>query len=79
MAIYEYQCAECGAAFQARRAMKDADAPITCPDCGSFQAKRGLSRFFSATSGGGNSGVSTSGGGGCASCSGHSCASCGGH
>ena len=83
MAIYEYQCEDCGMAFEARRAMKDADAPVACPDCGGFHAKRGLSMFFSARSGGGSGAASlpsaSSGGGGCASCSGHSCSSCGGH
>jgi putative FmdB family regulatory protein len=81
MAIYEYQCDDCGIAFQARRAMRDADAPIACPDCGGFHAKRGLSMFFSARAGDGSgAGLSASSStGGCASCSGHSCASCGGH
>ena len=27
MAIYEYRCEDCGMKFEARRAMKDADAP----------------------------------------------------
>jgi len=79
MAIYEYHCEDCGVAFQARRAMKDADAPIVCQDCGSFHAKRGLSRFFAPASGNGSAGATSSSGGGCASCSSHSCASCGGH
>ena len=80
MAIYEYQCEECGIAFQARRAMKDADAPIACPDCGGFHAKRGLSMFFSARAGdSGGAVASGSSASGCASCSSHSCASCGGH
>lgn len=79
MAIYEYQCEDCGIAFQARRAMSDADAPIACPDCGGFHAKRGLSMFFSSRAGnGGSAGTSTSASG-CASCSSHSCATCGGH
>ncbi|HOT91236.1 MAG TPA: zinc ribbon domain-containing protein [Anaerolineae bacterium] len=77
MPIYEYSCQECGARFDARRAMKDADAPITCPVCGAEKTKRGLSLFFA------NSGSSplkgAGGGGGCASCSSSSCASCGGH
>jgi putative FmdB family regulatory protein len=81
MAIYEYECSDCGVQFQARRAMKDADAPIACPDCGGFQAKRELSLFFSARAAGGSGGsaTSTAGGGGCASCSSHSCSTCGGH
>jgi putative FmdB family regulatory protein len=81
MAIYEYQCGECGLQFQARRAMKDADMPIACPDCGGAQAKRGLSLFFSSRANGGSGGMasSSSSGGGCGSCSSHSCSTCGGH
>ncbi|MGC9520251.1 MAG: FmdB family zinc ribbon protein [Anaerolineae bacterium] len=78
MAIYEYQCQECGLQFEARRAMKDADAPIACPECGSTHAKRGLSMFFSSRSSGGGGSLS-SGGGGCASCTSSSCSTCGGH
>ena len=77
MPIYEYSCQECGKRFDARRAMKDADAPITCPVCGADNTKRGLSLFFAASSSGTIKGAS--GGSGCASCGGGSCASCGGH
>ncbi len=81
MAIYEYECQDCGMSFEARRAMKDADAPIACPDCGKFHAKRGLSMFFAGTGGRGGSATmsESSGSGGCGSCGGGSCASCGGH
>lgn len=78
MAIYEYQCQDCGSQFEARRAMKDADAPIPCPECGGAQAKRGLSMFHSARAGGSSS-LGASSSSGCGSCSSHSCASCGGH
>jgi putative FmdB family regulatory protein len=77
MPIYEYSCPECGKHFDARRAMKDADAPIACPDCGAENAKRGLSLFNTAGSNGALK--DTGGGGGCASCSSSSCASCSGH
>jgi putative FmdB family regulatory protein len=79
MAIYEYQCGDCGMQFEARRAMKDADTPIACPDCGGAQSKRGMSLFFSSRSSGGSGGVAanTSSGGGCASCSSNACSSCG--
>jgi putative FmdB family regulatory protein len=77
MAIYEYNCQECGTHFDARRSMKDADAPIACPECGADKAKRGLSLFFAASSGGTIKGAN--GGGSCGSCGGGSCASCGGH
>ena len=78
MAIYEYNCQSCGNGFEARRSMKDADAPIACPQCGNMKTKRGLSMFFSSNSTTSvNSATSSSSG--CASCSSHSCASCGGH
>lgn len=78
MAIYEYSCQECGKQFQARRSMKDADAPIECPVCGAHHTKRSLSLFFASGSG---SGALKGAGGGssCASCSSSSCATCGGH
>ncbi len=79
MPIYEYRCQECGARFDARRAMKDADAPIVCPVCGAAKTKRGLSLFFANSSGSGSLKGAGGGGGGCASCSSSSCASCGGH
>ena len=78
MAIYEYQCKDCGKEFEARRAMKDADAPIACPECGGKDAQRGLSTFFSARAGG-SSAVGASSSSGCGSCSSHSCATCGSH
>ncbi|NBD34683.1 MAG: zinc ribbon domain-containing protein [Chloroflexi bacterium] len=80
MAIYEYSCETCEAEFQARRAMKDADAPITCPECGGPETRRKLSSFFSPSGGtraslskAGSSGGSSS----CASCSSSSCSTCG--
>lgn len=77
MAIYEYSCQSCGSGFEARRMMKDADAPIACPQCGNMKAKRGLSLFFSSNSN--SSASATTSSSGCTSCSSHSCASCGGH
>ncbi len=77
MPIYEYSCQACGARFDARRAMKDADAPIACPTCGAEKAKRGLSLFFAASSSGPIKGAG--GESSCASCSSNSCASCRGH
>lgn len=82
MAIYEYSCKACGEGFQARRMMKDADAPIACPGCGGDETRRGLSLFYASTGGGGSSADhshSHAGGGGCGSCGGGSCASCGSH
>lgn len=82
MAIYEYSCQTCEAQFQARRAMKDADAPITCPECGGAETLRKLSSFFNPSGGtraslsnasAGSSGGSSS----CSSCSASSCSTCG--
>lgn len=82
MAIYEYQCKDCGEGFQARRMMKDADAPIACPGCGGDKAKRGLSLFYAPSVSGSSTAAQVnahSGGGGCGSCGGGSCGSCGRH
>lgn len=77
MPIYEYTCQACNKQFSARRAMKDADAAIPCPDCGAEKAKRGLSKFFAKNSSGSLSGAG--GDSSCSSCSSSSCGSCGGH
>jgi putative FmdB family regulatory protein len=79
MAIYEYDCQDCGTKFQARRQMKDADAPIACPQCGGARSKRGLSTFFASTSSSSGTSTALSGGSGCGSCSRSSCSTCGGH
>jgi putative FmdB family regulatory protein len=79
MAIYEYSCQSCGMGFEARRSMKDADAPIACPQCGTMKTKRGLSLFFASNSSKSADSSMSSSSSGCASCSSHSCASCGGH
>jgi putative FmdB family regulatory protein len=42
--VYEYKCATCDAAFEQRRSMADADAPVTCPQ-GHAEVKRLLSVF----------------------------------
>ena len=74
MPIYEYTCQDCQNHFQARRAMRDADAPLACPQCGAKRAKRGLSLFAAHSS----SGKALAGGGAsCGSCSSSSCGSCG--
>lgn len=80
MPIYEYRCQHCETKFSARRAMKDADTPIACPECGSDETKRGLSTFFAISSGSGPlKGAGSSSGAACGSCSASSCATCGGH
>jgi len=74
MPIYEYTCTECGKRFDTLRAMSEADAPISCPDCGSGETKRALSLFAVH----GKSGVFSGSGSSCGTCSGGSCSSCGG-
>ncbi len=60
VATYEYRCRACGATFEERRAMRDADAPATCPT-GHADTARLLSVFAST----GGSSPAPSGGGGC--------------
>lgn len=74
MPLYEYKCSDCETMFDALRDMSEADAPITCPNCGSEETQRAVS-LFSAI---GSEGVVTSGGSACDGCSpSASCATCG--
>ena len=74
MPLYEYCCSECGARFDALRAIADADAPIACPKCGSGSTGRMIS-LFSAI---GGDGVIAGAGSSCGSCApSSSCATCG--
>ena len=72
MPIYEYTCQACAHTFSKRRAMRDADAPVDCPECGRDHAKRALSLF--ATTGGSQDRGATSA---CSGCSATSCGTCG--
>ena len=45
MPIYEYQCVNCGYAFEILRRMQDADDALECPKCESPDVKRQLSTF----------------------------------
>lgn len=78
MPIYEYRCQACEEKFSAQRAMKDADAPIHCPECGSDATQRALSTFFASSNSGPLKGAGSSSSA-CGSCSASSCATCGGH
>lgn len=72
MPLYEYVCADCEERFEALRPMRDADAPIACPRCGSERTSRGISLFAAIGSEGAIAGASS-----CASCSpSRSCAGC---
>jgi putative FmdB family regulatory protein len=72
MPIYEYTCLDCQVSFEVIRSIKEADAPLTCPNCQGGQVKRQIS-LFNATSGG----RSIAGGGSCNTCSGGTCSTCG--
>jgi len=73
MPLYEYQCQDCEATFDALRGMDEADDPITCPKCGSERTHRAISLFAAI----GESGVVAGGGDACSSCTpSGSCASC---
>jgi putative FmdB family regulatory protein len=67
MATYEFRCRACGATFEERRAMAEADAPATCPD-GHTDTTRLLS-VFASVSGTGTGGIAAApsppSGGGC--------------
>jgi putative FmdB family regulatory protein len=74
MPLYEYKCSDCGTCFDALRAMKEADAPIACPKCGSENTRRMISLFSALGSEGVIAGAGTS----CGSCTpSASCATCG--
>jgi putative FmdB family regulatory protein len=50
MPTYDYRCRTCGVAFEARRAIADADAPIACPS-EHVGATRSISSFIAAKPG----------------------------
>jgi putative FmdB family regulatory protein len=67
MATYEFRCRACGATFEERRAMADADVPATCPE-GHSDTTRLLSVFASTGTGSGANAPmpsAPSAGGGC--------------
>ena len=52
MPIYEYKCIYCGERFELLRRLTDRDDEINCPKCNKASAKRVLSTFTTASSGG---------------------------
>lgn len=76
MPLYEYHCESCDSEFTKRRAMKEADAPVQCPECESEQITRKLSLFIALGKSESGNMQNLGGGGGCG-CGG-ACA-CGGH
>ena len=65
MPLYEYECNDCGATFEAMVAFKDADKMV-CELCGSKHVDRLMSTFCSSVSsgGGGSAAAPACGGGG---------------
>ena len=51
MPIYEYQCRECGHAFELLRRMKDADSDLECPICHAPKVQRQISTFAAGNCG----------------------------
>lgn len=43
MPVYEYFCRACHTKYDKLRPMADADAPVTCPECGEQNSVRALS------------------------------------
>ena len=79
MPLYEYQCAQCQASFEALRPMSDLDKPMACPICATTGARRKLSVFAAISRDGGSSRLVASSreSHGCSGCAGGSCATCG--
>jgi putative FmdB family regulatory protein len=73
MPLYEYACMDCRAQFDALRSIKDADAPIACPDCEGQNTSRMLSLFYAHSDGR----TLTQSAPACSSCSTHTCSTCG--
>ena len=45
MPIYRYECQECERSFSERRSSDERDAEAVCPECGSSETDRAMSRF----------------------------------
>ncbi len=53
MPFYEYQCAKCGAVFDAMLSMSGRDEEekqLTCPECGAGKPRRLISTFATSSS-----------------------------
>jgi putative FmdB family regulatory protein len=76
MPRYDFRCHDCATVFEERRRMARANAPATCPQCGSENTYKLLSQVAIVGSGTSASGEMPAAGGGCGC--GASCA-CGHH
>ena len=59
MPLFEFQCAECDAAFEELVRSASVVAEVKCPQCGSYHIRRKVSTFASKVSGGGGSAVTS--------------------
>lgn len=50
MAIYEYQCIQCGEKFEVRQSMGKDGSNLNCPECHAQNPRRLISLFFSPNS-----------------------------
>lgn len=78
MPIYEYVCSKCAHEFE--ELILGAEEDVACPECGSKQTRKMLSRCKTrmGIQAGAEPGAQMAApGGGCGSCSSSSCASCG--
>lgn len=74
MPIYEFICPQCGHRFEELVWSHTAEN-VTCPRCGTANARRIPSAFGFRSGGAGSSGTAPAGGG-CSGCSGGSCSTC---
>jgi putative FmdB family regulatory protein len=51
MPLYEYQCKECGSAFEKMVRLTQAGERPSCPNCGSGQTQKQISNFGARLSG----------------------------
>lgn len=52
MPVYEYFCRTCNTKHEKMRPMRDADAPLACPNCRTENSVRTLSMFVTVSAGG---------------------------
>jgi putative FmdB family regulatory protein len=45
MPSYEYECRQCGHAFETMRKVDERDKPLPCPKCASARVERKLSMY----------------------------------
>jgi len=60
MPIYEYECNECGEAFEKRMSFADADVAPECPNCASENTHKKISRVGALGGAFSGSGVTSS-------------------